>query len=112
MRLTAVAPAEITAADPFIVAAPMQGVVDSILVKPNEKVTAGTPLLRLVDLELKSGLEVAQRAYRIAEAELLRGRQLAFTSPDDKAQLAELIAQVELRRAEMNFQKTSYCAPQ
>ena len=103
MRLTAVAPAEITAADPFIVAAPMQGVVDSILVKPNEKVTAGTPLLRLVDLELKSGLEVAQRAYRIAEAELLRGRQLAFTSPDDKAQLAELIAQVELRRAEMNF---------
>ena len=56
-----------------------------------------------VDLGVKSGLEVAQRAYRIAEAELLRGRQLAFTSPDDKAQLAELIAQVELRRAEMNF---------
>ena len=103
MRLTAVAPAEIKATEPFIVAAPMQGVVDSILVKPNEKVTKGTPLLQLVDVELKSRLEVAQRAFRIAEAELLRGRQLAFTSRDDKAQLAELTAQVELRRAEMNF---------
>ena len=103
MRLTAVAPAEITATEPFIVAAPMQGVVDSILVKPNEKVTIGTPLLQLVDVELKSRLAVAQRAFRIAEAELLRGRQLAFTSRDDKAQLAELTAQVELRRAEMNF---------
>ncbi|MEL0150927.1 MAG: HlyD family efflux transporter periplasmic adaptor subunit, partial [Rhodobiaceae bacterium] len=63
----------------------------------------GTPLLQLVDVELKSRLAVAQRAFRIAEAELLRGRQLAFTSRDDKAQLAELTAQVELRRAEMNF---------
>ena len=103
MRLTAVAPAEITASEPFIVAAPMQGVVDRILVKPNEKVSIGTPLLQLVDIELKSRLEVAQRAFRIAEAELLRGRQLAFSSRDDKAQLAELTAQVELRRAEMNF---------
>ena len=103
VRLTAVAPAEITATAPFIVASPMQGVVDSILVKPNEKVSTGAPLLKLVDIELKSNLEVARRAFRIAEAELLRGRQLAFSSNEDKAQLAELAAQVELRRAEMNF---------
>ncbi|MGB1897012.1 MAG: efflux RND transporter periplasmic adaptor subunit, partial [Parvibaculales bacterium] len=103
VRLTAVAPAEITATAPFIVASPMQGVVDSILVKPNEKVSTGAPLLKLVDIELKSNLEIARRAFRIAEAELLRGRQLAFSSQEDKAQLAELTAQVELRRAEMNF---------
>lgn len=103
IKLTAIAPAEITAASPFIVAAPMQGVVDRVLVKPNETVAIGTPLLQLVDVELKSTLEVARRAYRIAEAELLRGRQLAFSSREDKAQLAELTAQVELRRAEMNF---------
>ena len=85
----------------------MQGVVDSILVKPNEKVSTGAPLLKLVDIELKSNLEVARRAFRIAEAELLRGRQLAFSSREDKAQLAELAAQVELRRAEMNFAQRS-----
>ena len=61
-----------------------------------------TPLLQLVDVELKSRLAVAQRAFRIAEAELLRVRQLAFTSRDDKAQLAELTAQVELQ-GRMNF---------
>ena len=103
MRLTAVAPAQITPTEPFIVAAPMQGVVDRILVKPNEKVSSGAPLLQLIDVELKSRLAVAQRAFRIAEAELLRGRQLAFSNADDKAQLAELTAQVELRRAEMDF---------
>mgnify|MGYP006092945611 FL=1 len=102
-RLTAVAPAEITAAEPFIVAAPMQGVVDRLLVQPNEKVTQGTPLLQLVDVELKSSLELAKRAFRVAEAELFRGRQLAFSSSEDKSQLAELTAQVELHRAEMNF---------
>ena len=46
---------------------------------------------------------MARRAFRIAEAELLRARQLAFSSRDDKAQLAELTAQVELKRAEMDF---------
>jgi hypothetical protein len=103
VKLTSTAPVEITAASPFIVAAPMQGVVDRVLVKPNETVAAGTPILQLVDVELKNQLEIARRSYRIAEAELLRGRQLAFSSREDKAQLAELSAQVELRRAEMNF---------
>lgn len=103
VRLSSVAPAEITAVDPFIVAPPMQGVIEKVLVKPNESVQSGQPLLKLVDVELKSNLTVAQRAFRIAQAELLRGRQLAFSNQDEKAQLAELAAQVELRRAEMNF---------
>ena len=103
VRLTAVAPAEIVAADPFIVAAPMSGVVEEILVQRNQRVEAGASIMRMVDIELKNNLDVAKRAYRIAEAELLRARQSAFSSNEDKAQLAELIAQAELKRIEVGF---------
>ena len=103
VRLTAIAPAEIVAADPFVVTAPMNGVVDEILVQRNQQVETGTAILQMVDIELKNNLDVAKRAYRIAEAELLRARQSAFSSSDDKAQLAELIAQAELRRIEVGF---------
>lgn len=103
IRLTAIAPVEIIAADPFIVAAPMSGVVDEVLVSRNAQVEAGEPVLRMVDIELKNRLEVAKRAYRIAEAELLRARQSAFSSNEDKAQLAALIAEAELKRIEVAF---------
>lgn len=103
VRLTAIAPAEIVAADPFIVAAPMNGVVEEILVQRNQQVEAGAAIMQMVDIELKNNLDVARRAYRIAEAELMRARQSAFSSNEDKAQLAELIAQAELRRIEVNF---------
>lgn len=106
VRLTAIAPAEIVAADPFIVAAPMNGVVAEILVQRNEQVEAGAAIMRMVDIELKNDLDVAKHAYRIAEAELLRARQSAFSSNEDKAQLAELIAQAELRRIEVGFAET------
>ena len=103
VHLTAIAPAEITGADPFIVAAPMNGAVERVLVKPNQKVTSGLAIIQLVDIDLKNDLEIARRGYRIAEAELLRARQLAFSSTDDKALLGALAAEVELKRAEMGF---------
>ena len=81
----------------------MNGVVEEILVQRNQQVEAGTAVMRMVDIELKNDLDVAKRAYRIAEAELLRARQSAFSSNEDKAQLAELIAQAELRRIEVGF---------
>ena len=106
VHLTAVAPAEITAAEPFIIAAPMHGAVERVLVKPNQQVTSDLPIIQLVDIDLKNQLEIARRSHRIAEAELLRARQLAFSSIEDKALLGELAAQVALKRAEMNFAET------
>ena len=80
MRLTAVAPAEIAVAEPFIVAA-LRGVVDRILVKPNEKVKKGTPLCKWLMLELKSTPEwqngpfaLPKRNYFSAAACLFQSR--------------------------------------
>ena len=103
VRLTAIAPATIVASQPQIIAAPMDGVVEKILVAPNQTVTAGTPLVAMVDHKLASDLRVARRSYRVAEAELLRARQMAFSDNKQKAFLAELAAQVELKRSEVAF---------
>lgn len=103
VSITAMAPASIRAAEPTIIAAPIDGVVDRIVTAPNSPVRRGDALVQLVDVELRNDFQVARRAFRVAEAELLRSRQLAFSNTEDKSRLSELQANLELRRAEMNF---------
>ena len=103
VSLTALAPAETRALQPYIVTAPIEGVVEEIVVDPNAAVAAGDVLVRLVDLDLRNQLEVARRAFRVAEAELLRSRQMAFSNTDSKARMAELQSQLEMRRAEITY---------
>ena len=78
VRLSALAPAEIVAANPFTITAPMEGVVESILVEPNQQVEEGQLLLQLDEKGLKSQLQIEIEGAQVAEAELLRASQKAF----------------------------------
>lgn len=99
--LSTLAPAEIQAAAPLIVAAPLDGVIERFHVRPNEPVTAGQPLFRLDDTVLRSRHAVAAKALAQAEAEVLTATQAAFADPQTKARVAQLRAQADLRRAEL-----------
>ncbi|CAO3438002.1 efflux RND transporter periplasmic adaptor subunit [Azospirillum doebereinerae] len=101
--MSTLAPAEIRASDPVIVAAPLDGVIERFYVQPNEAVTAGQPLFSFEATVLRSRHEVARKGLTQAEAELLSASQAAFADPQTKARVAQLRAQVELRRAEMNL---------
>ena len=103
VRLTALAPAEIVARDPTVVAAPMSGVVEEVLVEPNARVEAGQPLVRLEDLEARNRYEVAREALEVAQARYRKAQQEAFDSPESRARLATLEAEVNLRRTELRF---------
>lgn len=92
------APVEVVAASPFVVAAPMEAVVDRILVAPGTEVAVGTPLVQLNDIEWRNKYEVAQRQLEVAEARTLRLRQASITDNDARRELA--IAQSEQRVAE------------
>jgi hypothetical protein len=105
VRLTALAPAEIVARDPTIVAAPMRGVVEEILVEPNARVEQGEPIVRLQDLEARNRFEVAREALEVARAKFRKARQEAFDSPESRARLATLRAEVALRETELRFAK-------
>jgi hypothetical protein len=94
VRLSVLAPAEVVPRDPFLVRAPLDGVVEHFFVRPNQTVTAQTPLFGLDTTVLQSQHALAQQAYDTAQEEYRQAAQMAVT--DDKSKL-----EMALRRGAM-----------
>jgi hypothetical protein len=103
VRLSVLAQAEIIARDPLIVRAPMDGIIDTIAVKPNAIVEAGATLLTLDDTELLTRLKVAEQALAIARAQYPHAGQSASFDRDAKASLRVLALEGEKREAEVAY---------
>jgi len=101
VRQTALAPAEVIALDAETVAAPLEGVVKTIHVRPNQPVKAGDLLFSLDDTTLRNRLEVAQKSVAVADAELQAATQKAFDSFNSKGDLALLGGRAHEKRAEL-----------
>ncbi|WP_445400286.1 efflux RND transporter periplasmic adaptor subunit [Zobellella sp. An-6] len=106
LRLSALAPVEVIARDPLVISAPLNGAVTRLEVVPNQSVQAGDPLVRFEDTELASEYEIAQQALLVVQAELKTVQQSGFMDPAQKARLAELESQVNLRQAEMRYARS------
>ena len=100
VRLTVLAPGELVPANAAVIRSPLDGVVGSFAVKPNEHVKTGQLLFSFDEASLASRFEVAQQALTTAEAEYRQAAQLAVTDVKFKAQLATLAGKIEERRAE------------
>lgn len=100
---TTLAPGEIIAREPVLIRAPLDGVVDRILVQPNEIVSAGQPLLALDARRLLSQLETARKALAVAETELRQAQQQGFTDSRVNAALSQLRGKVDEQRAEVSY---------
>lgn len=85
VRMSVLAPAEVIPLNPFLVRAPLDGVVDKFSVVPNQTVAAGDALFNLDTTILKSQHALAQQAYNTAQEEFRQSAQLAVT--DDKGKL-------------------------
>lgn len=103
VRLTVLAPAELTAANPDVIRAPLDGVIASILVAPNASVESGQGLFVFEGAPLKSRIEVARQTLAGAQAEYRQASQWAVTDPKYKAQIAILEARVMERQAELGY---------
>lgn len=101
--LTALAPVEILARDPFIVAAPMDGVVADVTVLPSEAVAPGQLLLHFDDVTLRNKLDVAERELGVAEARLRRTTLLAGSDATARHELGIAQAEVLVKSAERDF---------
>lgn len=111
------APAEIVAETPFIVAAPFDGVMERINVAPNSHVEPGTVLASFVDTQLKNELQVAIREEHVAEARLRQASLSSFIDEEAKRNLAVAQAETTLAKARTQyaqdrFSKTQLTAPQ
>lgn len=103
VHLTVLAPGELVAAQPVVLRAPMDGVVEQIHVQPNEMVQAGQLLFNLDEAQIASRLDVSQQALQTAEAEYRQFAQLALGDMRSKSQLAALAGKIGERRAEQAF---------
>lgn len=103
VRLSALAPAEVVPEQPIPVTAPTDGVVQQILVAPNQPVKQGQPLIQLDDTALRNRVAVAQKSLDIVRAERQRAASKAFSDDASKAELQLLDARVGERTAEVNY---------
>lgn len=100
VHLSVLAPAEIVAHDPAVIRSPLDGVVEKVLVRPNQAVAEGDLLFELDRTALAGKLDVARKALATAQAELDQATQQAFFDPKAKGQLAIIRARIDERSAE------------
>ena len=103
MRLSALAPAEITAKEPVIVSSPMDGVIADISFSPNTYVSKGETLFLLEDTNLRNEYNIVEKTLAVAEAEFRKASQDAFRDNKSKAQTSLLKAQTQLHKSKLDF---------
>ncbi len=117
VRLSVLAPAEITSARPIPVTSPLDGAVREILVKPNQIVRADELLAVLDDTGLRNRLELASRGLNIARADLQRATFKSFSDEASRFELQVLNARTQEKLAEVTYltellEKSKLTAPQ
>lgn len=103
VRLSALAPAEVAPSDPFVVRAPLEGVIDRFQVTPNQSVAAGAPLFDLDATALRGRYDTARKAYETAAEEYRQSAQLAVTDDKGKAEMAERKGVLDEKAVELAY---------
>ncbi|KAF0812136.1 hypothetical protein IGB42_03413 [Andreprevotia sp. IGB-42] len=103
MRLTVLAPAEVSPLDPFLVRAPLDGVIDKIYIRPNQPVAVSTPLFSLDTAALQTRRAVAQRAYDTAQEEYRQSAQAAVTDDESRLKMAQSRGELEQKALELDY---------
>lgn len=100
VRMSVLAPGELVPAQPTVIRAPIDGVIDVFHVQPNQLVKSHQPLFGFDELVLQARYEVAMQALATAEVDYRQTTQLALVDPKYKSQLGVLSGRAEERRAE------------
>jgi len=103
--MTTLAAAEIVAEKPFVITAPMDGVVEEILVPPNSMVDQDTSLIRLVDTTYKNEYILAEQEQFVADAKLRQASLTSFVDNTAKRELAVAQAEKTMASARQNYAK-------
>lgn len=103
VRLTVLAPAEIVPLNPAVIRSPLDGVIDTIAVAPNQTVRKGAELFIFDMTTIASRLLVAEKALETARAEYRLHAQQALYDPASKGQLAVLQGRVAEKALEVEY---------
>jgi multidrug resistance efflux pump len=102
VHMSVLAPGELVAAQPVVLRAPLDGVIDQIHVQPNQMVRKGERLFGLDEAQISSRLAVARQALLTAEAEYRQSAQLAGRRSLQGA-TAAFVGRIGEKRAEVQY---------
>ena len=88
LPMTILAEARVSPSQPMLVTAPIDGVIAKILVRPNENVRAGQPLLQFDTTSLLAEKEIAAKRVAVLRAQSHRAEAQAFTDVEARAQIS------------------------
>jgi multidrug efflux pump subunit AcrA (membrane-fusion protein) len=103
VNLTVLAPAELIPLDPYIIRAPLDGVVERLLVIPNQLVDEQAPLLEFDRTAIQNRLAIALGTLITARAEYRQWAQQTLIDPVNRAELAAAQGQIKERETEVAF---------
>jgi multidrug resistance efflux pump len=103
VQMSALAPAEIVAARPFVVAAPFSGVIARVHVAPNAPVKKGQLLVSFDDVKLSNELKMAEERRAVAKARAERATSAAFGAAEEGREIAIARAEYDLADAEYRY---------
>ena len=117
MRLSVLAPGELVPAHPLVIRSPLEAVIDTFHVQPNQVVSKNQLLFSFDQTLIRSRVEVAQQLLATAQTDYRQTSQQALSDVKAKAQLSLLAGKIEEKRAELSFaaeqqQRASVAAPQ
>ena len=103
VSMSALAPVEVIAMNPYVIAAPFEGVIDEVLVQPSAQVAGGDVLFRFVDITLRNKFDAAEKTAQVAEAKYRRSAQAAFADTQARHELTIAAAEMGQARAERDY---------
>ena len=93
--LTVLAPAEIIAVSPAIIRIPVEGVIETVLVEPNQEVATGDMLFRMDAASERNEFAVAQKIHGSLKAQHAQLSRRALSDPRSKRHLAETVGRIK-----------------
>jgi len=84
---TSVAPAQIIADDPWVISAPIDGVINEVYVNPNQEIKEGDRLFSFVDTTLRNSATIAENELYLANARLENTRRSALIESEGRREI-------------------------
>lgn len=108
LPLRIVAPSEVVPKDPYLVTAPLDGIIKQVVVMPGTKVSKGDLLFSYEDEVLLRQLEAAQKEVKVNEAEVKRALVQGLADEQVRDELA--VKQLQLEKEKVALSLAEYQA--
>ena len=103
VHMTTLAPIVIAPRHPFVVTAPLEGVIEDIAINTNDPVKAGDLLVQFNDTALRNRAAVAEREAEVADARVKKTMLIAVNDISGRHELAIAKAELNVKLAERDF---------